>query len=305
MFRAPSNLQIDTLHPWGDEEVAWTWSRAERDRDTILVGLVRKALLAITKRFSPKRVLGWRPSPSPRPPFMRRCASGAPRPLPFFVSRHDDRRGRTEVYGESEPPAPFTRRSSRCRRNARWPLRAPNCGSTPAIGRVYSRRSSAHSHAALLPNLPRSPGRPLWPAPRRSSPASPTCCRPNAAHRTCACSFWLPAALGASCCWRLIVGDSSFFRPSNRSATSTDLNAAARSASSPRRCARRSLERRIAVGPRQNRGPRRFPPPPAGRSRRAQRTVAPASAAGLDQLHRNLSRFRRHRRRGRPGCAAA
>src|ERR1019366_7285226 len=45
-------LQIDTLHPWGDVEVAWGWSRVERGsgpqgskRGDILTGLVRKELL--------------------------------------------------------------------------------------------------------------------------------------------------------------------------------------------------------------------------------------------------------------------
>ena len=36
-------LQIDNLHPWGDVEVAWGWSRA--GRDDLLVGLVRKERL--------------------------------------------------------------------------------------------------------------------------------------------------------------------------------------------------------------------------------------------------------------------
>src|SRR6202789_418515 len=36
-------LQIDNLHPWGDVEVAWGWSRAGHDH--LLMGLVRKELL--------------------------------------------------------------------------------------------------------------------------------------------------------------------------------------------------------------------------------------------------------------------
>jgi Tfp pilus assembly protein PilN len=36
-------LQIDSLHPWGDEEVVWAWSRA--GRDNILIGLVRRQVL--------------------------------------------------------------------------------------------------------------------------------------------------------------------------------------------------------------------------------------------------------------------
>ena len=40
-------LQADTLHPWGDVEIAWGWSRAGHGalKDTVLIGLARKELL--------------------------------------------------------------------------------------------------------------------------------------------------------------------------------------------------------------------------------------------------------------------
>jgi hypothetical protein len=40
---AAIDLQADTLHPFGDEEIVWAWSKA--GGDSVLVGLVRKALL--------------------------------------------------------------------------------------------------------------------------------------------------------------------------------------------------------------------------------------------------------------------
>src|SRR5207248_843283 len=36
-------LQIDTLHPWGDDEVAWSWSRV--GQGSVIVGLARKEVL--------------------------------------------------------------------------------------------------------------------------------------------------------------------------------------------------------------------------------------------------------------------
>ena len=40
-------LQIDTLHPWGDVEIAWGWSRAGQgaSRGDVIIGLVRKDVL--------------------------------------------------------------------------------------------------------------------------------------------------------------------------------------------------------------------------------------------------------------------
>jgi Tfp pilus assembly protein PilN len=40
---AAMELQLETLHPYGDEEVAWSWLRARPD--TVLVGIVRRASL--------------------------------------------------------------------------------------------------------------------------------------------------------------------------------------------------------------------------------------------------------------------
>jgi Tfp pilus assembly protein PilN len=43
---AAIELQLDTLHPWGDDEIAWTWFRAgDGSAQLIVVGLIRKALL--------------------------------------------------------------------------------------------------------------------------------------------------------------------------------------------------------------------------------------------------------------------
>ncbi|HKD07626.1 MAG TPA: PilN domain-containing protein [Bryobacteraceae bacterium] len=96
---AAVELQVDTLHPYADEEVSWAWARA--GRDTVLVGLVRKALLnAYETLFSEAGIgLAAVTFSSAAIHAALRIWSAAPASLLCF---NDDEGGRTEVYGESE-----------------------------------------------------------------------------------------------------------------------------------------------------------------------------------------------------------
>lgn len=97
-------LQVDTLHPWGDAGIAWGWSRAGSD---VLVGLARKELLdSIETLFSEAGI------PMAAATFSAaaihaalRIWNAAPASLLLFT-RHEN--GRIEVYGESEARAVFS-----------------------------------------------------------------------------------------------------------------------------------------------------------------------------------------------------
>ncbi|MGD1072340.1 MAG: PilN domain-containing protein [Bryobacteraceae bacterium] len=103
-------LQIDTLHPWGDEEVAWTWMRADRDRDTILVGLVRKALLGDYETLFSEAGIGLAAVTFSSAVIHAalRIWSAAPASLLCFAISSGHERSRTEVYGESGARAVYS-----------------------------------------------------------------------------------------------------------------------------------------------------------------------------------------------------
>ena len=99
-------LQIDTLHPWGDVDVVWGWSRVGRDSD-VLIGLARKDLLEhyetlfveagiplAAATFSPAVIHAalrvWNPAPA------------------SVLAVYADEKGRAEVYGESAARAVFS-----------------------------------------------------------------------------------------------------------------------------------------------------------------------------------------------------
>jgi Tfp pilus assembly protein PilN len=110
------DLQIDTLHPYGDEEVAWAWVRAAAagfpNRDTILVGLVRKALLSSYETlFSEAGIrLAAVTFSSAVIHAALRIWSAAPASLLCFVpsSTNEPERNRFEVYGESQARAAYS-----------------------------------------------------------------------------------------------------------------------------------------------------------------------------------------------------
>jgi Tfp pilus assembly protein PilN len=96
---AAIDLQVETLHPYGDDEVAWTWGRA--GTDTVFVGLVRKALLETYETLFSEAGIGLAAVTfsSAAIHAALRIFSAAPASLLCFTT---DERGRTEVYGESE-----------------------------------------------------------------------------------------------------------------------------------------------------------------------------------------------------------
>jgi hypothetical protein len=100
---AAIELQIETLHPWGSEEVAWAWSRA--GANTITVGLLRKTLLdSYETLFSeagiPLAAITF--SPAVVYTALRIWTAGPRSVLCFISSATPAGQIRTEVYGESE-----------------------------------------------------------------------------------------------------------------------------------------------------------------------------------------------------------
>ncbi len=98
-------LQIDSLHPWGDAEVIWGWSRA--GRDNIVIGLTRKEVLDIWETLFAEAGI-----PIAAATFSAavihaalRIWNAAPAALLGITT---DARGRTAVYGESESRAFFS-----------------------------------------------------------------------------------------------------------------------------------------------------------------------------------------------------
>jgi len=102
-------LQADTLHPWGDVEIAWGWSRAGHGalKDTVVVGLTRMELLAAYETLFQEA--GIPLAAATFAPAVIHAAlriwSEAPASLLCF---HADENQRTEIYGESESRAVFS-----------------------------------------------------------------------------------------------------------------------------------------------------------------------------------------------------
>ncbi len=102
---AAIELQIDSLHPWGDAEVTWGWSRA--GRDNIVIGLTRKEVLDARETLFAEAGI-----PIAAATFSAavihaaiRIWNAAPAAL---LGTTTDARGRTAVYGESEARALFS-----------------------------------------------------------------------------------------------------------------------------------------------------------------------------------------------------
>lgn len=123
---AAIDLQIDTLHPWGDDEVVWGWART--GVTGILVGLTRRPVLdsyetLFAEAGIPLAAVTFSPSVIHS---SLRFWNTAPASLLCFTT---DARGRTEVYGESEGrgvySAEFPAAASRAFAIARAELRLP------------------------------------------------------------------------------------------------------------------------------------------------------------------------------------
>jgi hypothetical protein len=95
--QAAIELQVETLHPWGDEEVAWGWSRA--GVNSILAGLARKSVLdSYETLFSEAGISLAAVTFSPAVMYSSlRIWSAATGSLLCYGTTN-----RTEVYGESE-----------------------------------------------------------------------------------------------------------------------------------------------------------------------------------------------------------
>jgi Tfp pilus assembly protein PilN len=102
---AAMELQLETLHPYGDEEVAWSWLRARQD--TILVGIVRRASLDYWETLFAEAGV-----PVAAVTFSSAAIHAAIRiwsatPASFLLC-FPGTGGRTEVYGESEAKAVYS-----------------------------------------------------------------------------------------------------------------------------------------------------------------------------------------------------
>jgi len=153
-------LQIENLHPWGDVDVTWGWSRA--GRDDLVVGLVRKERLdSYETLFAEAGILLAAVTFSTAVIHSAiRIWSAAPASLLCF---NTDGRGRTEIYGESESRAVFSAEFSvapeRALALSRAELRiAPDYPARPlsdvlpppAGGKTASSSSSAPAYAAAV-----------------------------------------------------------------------------------------------------------------------------------------------------------
>ena len=112
-------LQADTLHPWGDVEIAWGWSRAGHGalKDTVIVGVTRMELLSsyetlLQEAGIPLAAVTFSPAVIHA---ALRIWSEAPVSLLCF---HTDENQRTEIYGESEARAVFSAEFSAPRERA-------------------------------------------------------------------------------------------------------------------------------------------------------------------------------------------
>lgn len=102
---AAMELQLETLHPYGDEEVAWSWLRARHD--TVLVGIVRRAALDFRETLFAEAGV-----PVAAVTFSSAAIHAALRiwsaPPASILLCSTSAAGRTEVYGESEARAVYS-----------------------------------------------------------------------------------------------------------------------------------------------------------------------------------------------------
>jgi hypothetical protein len=99
-------LQTDTLHPWGDVDVAWGWARAGLKGD-VMVGLARKELLdSFETLFAEAGIpIAAATFSSAVVHAALRMWSAAPASVLLYTQEEN---GRTEIYGESEARAVFS-----------------------------------------------------------------------------------------------------------------------------------------------------------------------------------------------------
>ncbi len=95
---AAIELQADTLHPFGDEDIAWAWVKAHHD--SVLVGIVRRASLTSYETLFSEAGIGLAAVT-----FSAAAIHAALRlrgAAPASLLLYSEGNPRTEVYGESE-----------------------------------------------------------------------------------------------------------------------------------------------------------------------------------------------------------
>jgi Tfp pilus assembly protein PilN len=102
-------LQIDTLHPYGDDEVAWGWSRA--GADSVIVGIVRRILLEgyetlFSEAGIPLAAVTF--SPTVIHSALRIWSAGPASVLCPIPAEPGQPENRTEIYGESPSRAIYS-----------------------------------------------------------------------------------------------------------------------------------------------------------------------------------------------------
>jgi Tfp pilus assembly protein PilN len=173
------DLQVDTLHPWGDVEIAWGWSRLRRGalRHDVIVGLARNEVLGSYETLFAEAGI-----PIAAATFSAavihaslRIWSAEPDSLLCF---NTDESGRTEIYGESEArsvfSAEFSAAPERAIALARAELRMPSDYAATPLSDVLPGDSVVDSPlayaAAIAGSAPRAAGfANLLPAQRRAS----------------------------------------------------------------------------------------------------------------------------------------
>ncbi len=137
------DLQIDTLHPWGEAEVAWGWSRVAQG--DLMAGLARKEILANYETLFAEAGIAIAAitfSPAVIHAALR-IWNAAPNPVLCFCS---DEKVRIEVYGESPARGAFSAEFSFAG------------GRAAAVARAELRIAADYPATALAEILPRTPG---------------------------------------------------------------------------------------------------------------------------------------------------
>jgi Tfp pilus assembly protein PilN len=168
-------LQIDTLHPWGDAEVAWGWAHAGQASD-VLIGLTRQETLGHYETLFAEAGV-----PLAAATFSPAVIHAALRiwnaPPRAVLAIDTDENGRTEVYGESESRAVFSAEFSvaaaRALALARAELRLPADQPATSLAEVLpgGARANAFAYAAAVAGSAPRAGRfaNLLPVERRAS----------------------------------------------------------------------------------------------------------------------------------------
>lgn len=101
-------LQLDSLHPHGDEEVAWGWSRASRSE--VLVGIVRQSVLESYETLFSEAGISVAAITFSSAAIHAAIRVRTAAPAAFLAYAETAGGARTEVYGESESRAVYSAR---------------------------------------------------------------------------------------------------------------------------------------------------------------------------------------------------